>query len=137
MAKLPKYPLVSFFPRHILIGCIGGVGFFLVVTGIEVSARLEGNLNYDIPTLHKLFSHDTVYLWLLPLMLAIFILILRRLVKSPFVLPAFFIFVFAAFYIIVSGILKLDLEYLRSTGWIFEKPEAGVPFYRFYTYFSE
>ncbi|KAF2796217.1 sulfate transporter family protein-like protein [Melanomma pulvis-pyrius CBS 109.77] len=128
--------LVSFFPRHILIGCIGGVGFFLVVTGIEVSARLEGNLNYDLPTLHKLFDRETVYLWILPLVLAVIILILRRLIKSPFVLPGFFILIFAVFYIIVKGILRLDLQLVRDSGWIFEKPEAGVPFYRFYSYFK-
>jgi SulP family sulfate permease len=128
--------LVSFFPRHILIGCIGGVGFFLFVTGIEVSARLEGNLNYDLPTLHKLFAMDTVYLWMLPLSLAILILVIRRYIKSPVVLPAFFIAVFAVFYIVVKGILRLDLEHVRNAGWIFEKPEAGVPFYRFYSYFS-
>lgn len=129
--------LVSFFPRHILIGCIGGVGFFLVVTGIEVSARLEGNLNYNLVTLHKLFARDTVYLWVLPLCLAVTVLILRRVIKSPFVLPAFFIMVFATFYIIVKGILRLDLEPVRGSGWIFEKPEGGVPFYRFYSYFSK
>jgi SulP family sulfate permease len=128
--------LVSFFPRHILIGCIGGVGFFLFVTGIEVSARLEGNLNYDLETLRKLFAQDTVYLWILPLVLAVLILVLRRFVKSPFVLPAFFMAVLAVFYIIVKAILKLDLETARNGGWIFEKPEAGVPFYRFYTYFK-
>jgi SulP family sulfate permease len=129
--------LVSFFPRHILIGCIGGVGFFLVVTGIEVSARLEGSLNYDLPTLQKLFSSDTWYLWTLPLALAITIMVLRRLSKSPFVLPAFFIVVFASFYIIVKGILHKDLEGVRNAGWIFELPEAGVKFYRFYSYFSK
>ncbi|KAF2198682.1 hypothetical protein GQ43DRAFT_483091 [Delitschia confertaspora ATCC 74209] len=128
--------LVSFFPRHILIGCIGGVGFFLFVTGIEVSARLEGNLNYDLETLHKLFERDTVSLWLLPLTLAVIILVLRRFYKSPFILPAFFIGVFAVFYIVVKGILKLDLENVRNAGWIFEQPESGVPFYRFYSYFK-
>ncbi|KAF2189622.1 hypothetical protein K469DRAFT_658613 [Zopfia rhizophila CBS 207.26] len=128
--------LVSFFPRNILIGCIGGVGFFLVVTGVEVSARLEGNLNYDLDTLHKLFSQDTWYLWVLPLVLAILILVLQRLNKSPFVLPAFFIVAFAIFYIIVKAILRLDMETVRNSGWIFEKPEAGVPFYRFYSYFK-
>ena len=25
--------LVGFFPRHILVGCIGGVGVFLIITG--------------------------------------------------------------------------------------------------------
>jgi SulP family sulfate permease len=129
--------LVSFFPRHILIGCIGGVGFFLAVTGIEVSARLDGNLNYDLATLSKLFSKDTVALWTLPLALAILVIILRRLYKSPFVLPMFFVVVFGTFYLIVKGILRLDLEPVRKSGWIFERPEAGVPFYRFYSYFSE
>jgi SulP family sulfate permease len=129
--------LVSFFPRHILIGCIGGVGFFLVVTGIEVSARLDGNLNYDLDTLYKLFSKDTVYLWVLPLVLAILVIVLRRRFKSPFVLPAFFLVIFATFYVIVKGILRLDLESVRNSGWIFEQPEAGVPFYRFYSYFSK
>lgn len=128
--------LVSFFPRHILIGCIGGVGFFLMVTGIEVSARIEGNLNYDFATLHTLFSANTWYLWTLPLTLAIVIMVLRRLSKSPFVLPAFFIIVFGTFYLVVKGILHKDLEAVRNAGWIFEQPEAGVKFYRFYTYFK-
>ncbi|KAF1936307.1 sulfate transporter family protein-like protein [Clathrospora elynae] len=128
--------LVSFFPRHILIGCIGGVGFFLLLTGIEVSARIEGNLNYNLATLHKLFSSDTWYLWTLPLSLAVVIMVLRRLSKSPFVLPAFFVIVFATFYIIVKGILHKDLESVRNAGWIFERPEVGVKFYRFYSYFK-
>lgn len=129
--------LVSFFPRHILIGCIGGVGFFLVLTGIEVSARIEGNLNYDLETLQRLFSADTWYLWTFPLTLAIAIMVLRRTVASPFVLPVFFISVFAMFYILVKGIFHMDLEIVRNAGWIFERPEAGVKFYRFYSYFSK
>ena len=101
--------LVSFFPRHILIGCIGGVGFFLFVTGIEVSARIEGNLNYDLATLQKLFSADTWFLWTIPLTLAISIMIMQRMVKSPFVLPAFFVLIFATFYLFVKGIFRVDL----------------------------
>jgi len=128
--------LVSFFPRHILIGCIGGVGFFLLLTGIEVSARIEGNLNYDLDTLQTLFSAETWYLWTLPLMLAITIMLLRRTVNSPFVLPVFFISVFAIFYILVKAIFRMDLEVVRNAGWIFERPEAGVEFYRFYSYFK-
>ena len=129
--------LVSFFPRHILIGCIGGVGFFLFVTGIEVSARIEGNLNYDLATLQKLFSADTWFLWTIPLTLAISIMIMQRMVKSPFVLPAFFVLIFATFYLFVKGIFRVDLADARDAGWIFEQPEAGVKFYRFYSYFSK
>jgi SulP family sulfate permease len=106
--------LVSFFPRHILIGCIGGVGFFLCVTGIEVSARLEGSLNYDLETLTKLFSADTWYLWCLPLFLAISIMIFQRTINTTFVLPVSFILIFALFYIFVEGIFRMDLREARG-----------------------
>lgn len=132
--------LVSFFPRNILIGCIGGVGVFLFLTGIEVSAGLDSNLNYNLETLRKLFSADTWYLWALPLFLAISLMELRRTVKgnwNNFVLPLFFIAVFALFYIIVKGAFHMDLEDVRNAGWIFERPETGVEFYRFYSYFSK
>src|SRR5436190_10563060 len=59
--------IVGFIPRHILIGCIGGVGWFLIATGFEVTARLDGSLNYDGATLRKLFQSDTIALWLIPL----------------------------------------------------------------------
>src|ERR1700731_2101910 len=54
--------IVGFIPRHILIGCIGGVGWFLVATGFEVTARLDGNLTYDTTTLRKMFEPGTLIL---------------------------------------------------------------------------
>lgn len=48
--------MVGFFPRYILIGCIGGVGWFLVITGFELSARLNGSLQYDLDTLKQLID---------------------------------------------------------------------------------
>ncbi|KAJ2340997.1 hypothetical protein GGF43_006272, partial [Coemansia sp. RSA 2618] len=38
--------LVDFFPRHILVGCIGGVGYFLLQTGMEVTSRLQLRLSW-------------------------------------------------------------------------------------------
>ena len=70
--------LVNFFPNSILMGCIGGVGIFLFITGIEVSARLDGNLAPSIPVLKKLFGPDTVVLWIPPLILAISLLTVKR-----------------------------------------------------------
>ncbi|KAF2804806.1 uncharacterized protein BDZ99DRAFT_396839 [Mytilinidion resinicola] len=127
--------LVSFFPRNILIGCIGGVGFFLAVTGVEVSARLGTSVNYDLATLKKLFQGDTFPLWITPLALAILVLVLRRRFKSPFVLPGFFIAITAVFYIIVAS-ARINLDNARSSGWVFAKPPSGVPFYHFYSYFN-
>lgn len=129
--------LVNFFPRHILIGCIGGVGFFLFVTGIEVSARLEGNLKYNLQTAKKLVEKDTVLLWLVPLVLSVVLATTKRFIQSPYLVPAFFIGVAASFYIIVTAVPSLHIPDLRDSGWIFAEVESGVPFYNFYSYYGK
>ena len=138
LGKFKLGSLVGFFPRHILMGCIGGVGFFLVVTGVEVSARLQGNLEYNFATLKLLFQPETILLWLIPLALA---LILLKLVPELCTWPQkdaiFFLLIIAAFYGFVVGTAKQKLENLRHDGWVFESPKVGVPFYHFYTLYGE
>ena len=132
MGKCKLGSLIGFFPRHILIGCIGGVGWFLVATGFEVSARLEGNLEYNLSTLRKLFDFDTIFLWMIPLVLAVVLLVAKRWVKYPLTDATYFLSIVAIFYFFVAAIPDLKLEDLRSKGWVFEAPDAGVPFYHFY-----
>lgn len=128
--------LIGFFPRHILIGCIGGVGWFLVATAIEVSARLPTSLEYDLPTLQKLFQLDTVFLWLTPLLLAIFLLVLKRYIRSNFLVGAYFIALGATFYL-VKLIARVPIETLRDGGWVFDAPSAATPWYHFYTLYGQ
>ena len=129
--------LIGFFPRHILIGCIGGVGWFLVATGLEVSARLSGNLEYNLPTLKKLVQFDTVFLWTIPLALAVILIVCQRWVKHPLFVPCYFLLIPAVFYFFVAAIPDLQLAALRQSGWVFTMPEAGEPFYHFYTLYGE
>jgi len=129
--------LIGFFPRHILIGCIGGVGWFLVATGLEVSARLSGNLEYNLTTLRKLGQADTVFLWLIPLVLAIVLSTMKHWVKHPLTDATFFLSIIAIFYFFVAAIPDLKLPELRAKGWVFEAPEAGVPFYHFYSLYGK
>ena len=124
--------LIGFFPRHILIGCIGGVGWFLVATGLEVSAKLDGNLEYTLATLKSMIKPDTLFLWLIPLLLAIVLLAIQRWNKHPLLLPTYFSGIPAIFYFFVAAIPDLNVSQLRDKGWIFAAPEAGVPFYHFY-----
>lgn len=124
--------LIGFFPRHILIGCIGGVGWFLVATGLEVSAKLDGNLEYTLATMRNLVKPDTLFLWMIPLLLAIVLLTIQRWTKHPLLFPTFFLAIPAVFYFFVAAIPDLNLGQLRDKGWIFAAPEAGVPFYHFY-----
>ncbi|KAJ5183654.1 hypothetical protein N7492_001270 [Penicillium capsulatum] len=127
--------LIGFFPRHILIGCIGGVGYFLLQTGIEVSARLPGSLEYNVETLRKLFHADTFPLWTLPLFLAIGLLVLKRFVRSNFLVGAYFIAVAVLFYIVV-GSAHISMDTLHQKGWAFDAPSSNNPWYHFYTLYD-
>ncbi|KAL8839501.1 MAG: hypothetical protein Q9170_001724 [Blastenia crenularia] len=136
MGKCNLGTLIGFFPRHILIGCIGGVGWFLVATGLEVSARLDGNLSYNLVTLRKLFEVETIALWMVPLILAVFLFLVKHWVKHPLTDATYFISIIAIFYFFVAAIDKLELPDLRDKGWVFQAPDAGVPFYHFYTLYD-
>lgn len=131
--------LVGFIPRHILIGCIGGVGWFLVQTGFEVSARLEGSFHYDLTTLRMLFRPETLPLWMIPLGLAICLFVITTLPKfkdNHYILPTFICLEPLIFWIFVTALDTLHPEPLREKGWIFESPPAGEPWWYFYTLFS-
>lgn len=128
--------LIGFFPRHILIGCIGGVGYFLVTTGIEVSARLDGNLTYTAATLHKLIEPDTLPLWLIPLALAILLFAIKLRITHPLTDATYFLSIIAIFWFFIAAIPELKVPELREKGWVFEAPEAGVSWYHFYKLYS-
>ena len=129
--------LSEFFPRHILVGCIGGVGWFLVATGLEVSARLDRSLTYDRETLQILLEPVTLLLWVTPLFLAIILITIQRFIKHPLIVPLYFLSIPAVFYLIVVSIPNLDITALRDQGWVFELPHAGLPFYHFYTLYGK
>ncbi|KAI0135446.1 sulfate transporter family protein [Daldinia grandis] len=127
--------VVGFIPRHILIGCIGGVGWFLIATGFEVSARLE-EFRYDLDTGRKLIQPDTLPLWLIPLALAVLLFGLQRKITSKYFLPIYILSVPIFFYFCVFTIDSLNPESLRQAGWIFEAPEAGQPWWYFWTLYK-
>ncbi|KAI1661341.1 sulfate transporter family protein [Daldinia decipiens] len=127
--------IVGFIPRHILIGCIGGVGWFLVATGFEVSARLE-EFRYDLDTGRKLIQLDTLPLWLIPLALAILLFGLQKKITSKYFLPIYILSVPLFFYFFVFTIDSLNPDSLRKAGWIFQAPEAGQPWWYFWTLYK-
>ncbi|CEN59670.1 Putative Sulfate/bicarbonate/oxalate exchanger SAT-1 and related transporters [Aspergillus calidoustus] len=127
--------LIGFFPRHILIGCIGGVGFFLILTGLEVSARLPGSFEFNLPTLQRLFSLGIVPLWIIPLSLAIGLLVLKRFVRSNFLVGAYFIAVALIFYMIKFS-AHIPMASLRNNSWVFDAPSSSNPWYHFYTLYD-
>jgi SulP family sulfate permease len=56
--------LIGFFPRHILVGCIGGVGVFLIITGLNVSTRLQDDeFSLSLDTLFFFLRGSNLALW--------------------------------------------------------------------------
>ncbi|KAJ2162750.1 hypothetical protein GGF46_000475 [Coemansia sp. RSA 552] len=125
--------LVDFFPRHILVGCIGGVGYFLLETGMEVTSRVKLSLSWA--SLRHLLDPNPFGLWASSLGLAVLLRVLNARYTHPLFVPIFFMFVPAVFYA-TSMALGLSMETLRATGWVFALPDAGLPFYHFYTLFD-
>lgn len=136
MGKCRIGALIGFFPRHILIGCIGGVGLFLFVTGLEVSGRLKGSFEYDIQTIRELFQPEKLALWIVPLLLAIVLMTAKRWIRYPLTDPIYFISIIAVFYFFEWVVPELSLPGLRSKGWVFDSPENDVPFYHFYSLYG-
>ncbi|KAF9159853.1 hypothetical protein DFQ26_006120, partial [Actinomortierella ambigua] len=128
--------LIAFFPRHILVGCIGGVGWFLIITGVEVSSRMTHELTYRWETFKFLFLDLHVFLlWSSAFGLALLLRGMQQKIHHPFLVPVFFMMVPGVFYVVV-WLAGLDWTTLRDDGWVFPMPEGNAPGWQFYSYFS-
>ncbi|GMM54185.1 Vsb1 protein [Maudiozyma humilis] len=136
LGKLRMGKIVGFFPRHILIGCIGGVGYFLLITGIEVSTR-AAKFEYSLAFLGHLFSDpETLWKWLLPVILTIILVLTQKYFKNSLVLPSFYILTLCLFHFIVAIVPTLSLGHLRSNGWIFPISSSDSHWYDHYKLFD-
>ena len=136
LGKLQLGKIVGFFPRHILIGCIGGVGYFLIITGIEVTTRVA-KFEYSWPFFLGLFTnYDTLAKWLLPVILTVILIGTQRYFKNSLVLPSFYILTLVLFHFIVAIIPTLSLDTLRAAGWIFPIANSDSKWYDHYKLFN-
>ncbi|EIW78004.1 hypothetical protein CONPUDRAFT_109324 [Coniophora puteana RWD-64-598 SS2] len=131
--------LIGFFPRHILVGCIGGVGVFLIITGLTVSTRLESDsLDPSLETLRFFFGNaHALVLWVPPAALAVLLRVITARVHHQLLFPAYFLVIPVIFYIVVAA-AQLDLGALRRSGWLFDIAAstggAEDRWYGFYTF---
>lgn len=124
--------LVGFFPRHILVGCVGGVGYFLVVTAIEVCSRIDGGIHYNAAVLRYLLQPLVFLQWTVPLALCAVLVLAERFVRSPLLVPGYIIAVFAAFHALVAAVPQWSLGAARHFGWVFAAQRSAGPWYGFY-----
>ncbi|KAJ2925987.1 hypothetical protein H1R20_g11096, partial [Candolleomyces eurysporus] len=135
LGKLKLGVVVGFFPRHILVGCIGGVGVFLIITGLAVCLRIpDDDFTMSWETIHLMFETHNLILWALPLALAILLRIITQKYHHQLIFPLFFTVIPLIFYIVVAA-GRFDLGVLRKDGWLFDVGvTAGEHWYQFYSY---
>lgn len=132
LGKFKLGKLVGFFPRHILVGCVGGVGYFLIVTAIEVCSGIEGGIHYDLETLRYLFEPLVFLQWLIPLIITLILIFMERVVRSPLLVPGYIIFVFVTFHLLIMIVPSWTLDLARQYGWVFPAQSSDSPWWSFY-----
>jgi sulfate permease, SulP family len=116
---------VYFFPRHVIVGCIGGIGVFLFLTGVEGSTNRSWV--WDLNVIPTFFSGEVYPLWVASLGFEFVLRLLALRVKEPLLAPFYFVSIPFMFYVIVlCGGYSLD-EVHRS-GWFFEGVEGETDY---------
>jgi hypothetical protein len=80
--------LIGFFPRHILVGCIGGVGVFLIITGLNISTRLQDDeFSLSLDTLFFFLRGSNFPLWAPAFILAALLRVITSRWHHQLILP--------------------------------------------------
>ncbi|EQC39095.1 hypothetical protein SDRG_03303 [Saprolegnia diclina VS20] len=124
--------IVYLFPKHIIIGAIGGIGAFVVQSGIQNATGVSFEWTYV--GLVRLVQNDIVWLWIVSVILVFALGVLLRFNKSPLCSPFFFVSIPPLFYVVLL-LCGIPAETARANGWFFDKPPQ-VPFYALWTYYD-
>lgn len=117
--------IMYFFPKHIILGAIGGIGIFVVQTGIQNATGVS--VKWNLSSLMQLANAEILPLWLSALALVVLLSVLSKYIRSPFMPPIFFLSIPPAFYILLA-ILGVSSQDARASGWFFDRA-AKVTFW--------
>lgn len=126
LGRLKQGNIVYFFPNHVLIGCIGGIGVFVVFTAIEVTT----NTTFDIRNPRTAIQNAIIDRWhLLWVVLALEVSLrcLLNYTKDPItghpkfqlLSPIFYMLITPIFYIGMQYVFGMSLEEGRDAGYFF------------------
>ncbi|PJF17608.1 hypothetical protein PSACC_02559 [Paramicrosporidium saccamoebae] len=119
LALLNMDKMVHKFPRVVLVGSMGGIGLFLIVTGLEISL----NETFSVWKWYRLFSSWVTFgLWSIGILASVVALIAESKYKVPFVTPILSLLLLVGFYLVILP-LNYTMDDLREFGWLLRPPE--------------
>uniref|UniRef100_H3HAS3 Sulfate Permease (SulP) Family n=3 Tax=Phytophthora ramorum TaxID=164328 RepID=H3HAS3_PHYRM len=117
--------IVYLFPKHIIVGAVGGIGAFVLQSGIENATGQAFVWTWD--GVKQLFDEQIVWLWVSSALLALTLFVLTRHITTPLFPPLFFVSIPPLFYVLLL-LLGISSETAREHGWFFDRA-PHVPFY--------
>lgn len=137
------------------IRCIGGVGVFLIITGLTVSVGMsDDDFSLSLSTFRNLiFNLHNLVLWLPAFALAVLLRLITLKFHHQLIFPICrfsnifslkyrylshgtdFLLIPVIFYVVVA-IAHLNLDTLRSGGWVFDIGTSREPWWAFYEYYG-
>jgi SulP family sulfate permease len=127
LGKFELGKIVYFFPNHVLVGCIGGIGVFILFTALEVTTDTTFSLDWD--GFSGLVEH-----WYLLWVVVAFETTLRVLMwatqdehgrpKFQLLSPVFYISITPIFYIGLS-IAGISIDRARDMGYFFPAADSS------------
>lgn len=124
--------IIYMFPKHIIVGAIGGIGAFVLQNGVENATGHA--FEWTWAGVASLFDAQIVWLWVSSALLALSLSVFTRWFKSPLFPPLFFVSIPPLFYVALA-LLRIDPETARAHGWFFDRA-PNVEFYTIWEQFD-
>ncbi|KAL3786183.1 hypothetical protein HJC23_001259 [Cyclotella cryptica] len=123
LGKFALGRVVYFFPSHVLVGCIGGIGAFIITTSLEVSTNTTFHF-----TMEGIRNCILQQFYLLAPVLA-FEVLLRTLMhvtdhRYPLLAPIYYCAITPVFYLMLWG-FDLDFDAAEQAGYFFPPLSAS------------
>jgi MFS superfamily sulfate permease-like transporter len=114
--------IMHHFPRHVIVGVIGGFGVFLLGTSLEIATALTFSWENTEVIIDVLMTEQVRWLWLSVVIMQVCLRFMAYTTESQIVVPAFMLMVPLFFY---GGMFTFGhtVDDLRQHGWLF--PESG------------
>lgn len=129
LGKLELGRIVYFFPSHVLVGCIGGIGVFIIITAIEVT--INTSFSFDLDSLQDL--RDNFHLLGVVLIFEVVLRVLSSVLtnkdgrsKFPLLIPVYFCMITPIFYASL-WLFRVNIDAAEDAGYFFPASDSCDP----------
>lgn len=119
LGRLDLGRVVYFVPNHVLVGCIGGIGVFIIISALEVTNNKP--FTWDMEGLQGLVDHFHLLGVVLLFEGTLRLLIWKTKSRIPLLAPIFFCSIPFVFYAVL-WLFRVDLDAAVEAGYFFPAP---------------